>query len=132
MNKLSDIELGWLAGLLEGEGCFRISQGRYPKVQLNMTDEDIVLRAASLITKLTGVVPTISVAQPAKIDWSESYSFQVSGKNAKIVMKTIVHIMGFRRRQKIWQILNGYNEPKSVLNKADIVKLVLTNKGRVA
>ena len=33
-------EIEWLAGLLEGEGCF--SFDRRPVIQVQMTDEDVV------------------------------------------------------------------------------------------
>lgn len=44
--------LAWLAGLLEGEGTFEAHrQGRrtYPRLSLQMCDEDVVVRVASLI-----------------------------------------------------------------------------------
>ena len=46
--------IDWLAGLLEGEGCFSIQRpnrkGRspYPTITLAMTDEDIVRHAAEI------------------------------------------------------------------------------------
>ena len=47
-------DLMWLAGLLEGEGCFAFSRrhnGKYIYyiLQLIMTDEDVVERAASIL-----------------------------------------------------------------------------------
>lgn len=41
-------DLYWLAGLLEGEGCFTYS-GSTPMVQLQMTDKDVVERASLLL-----------------------------------------------------------------------------------
>ena len=43
---LSHTEWAWLAGILEGEGCFTIIGG-YPRLVLKMTDEDIVTRVAN-------------------------------------------------------------------------------------
>lgn len=48
-NDIPPIEAAWLAGILEGEGSF-ISKGR-PKIQVAMTDQDIIIR----LSKLTGV-----------------------------------------------------------------------------
>lgn len=42
----------WLAGLLEGEGCFSVRQDgqrRSPKVLINMTDKDVIERVAALV-----------------------------------------------------------------------------------
>lgn len=37
--------LAWLAGILEGEGTFRLHQERQPCVTVAMTDEDVIRRA---------------------------------------------------------------------------------------
>lgn len=41
-------DLAWVAGILEGEGCFINAEQRgrlYPRVIVEMTDEDVVQRA---------------------------------------------------------------------------------------
>lgn len=40
MIRLTDV--AWLAGLLEGEGCIRLFQGKYPLISLGMVDGDVV------------------------------------------------------------------------------------------
>jgi len=40
-------DAAWLAGLLDGEGCFDAPRGN-PRVRLKMTDFDIVFRVAAL------------------------------------------------------------------------------------
>ncbi|KKL04526.1 hypothetical protein LCGC14_2615150 [marine sediment metagenome] len=42
-------EIAWLGGLLEGEGCFRLNEGKYPCISLGMTNEDTVIKAATLM-----------------------------------------------------------------------------------
>lgn len=46
-------ETAWLAGLLEGEGCFAVTSKSRARpdvrVELKMTDRDVVLRAAALM-----------------------------------------------------------------------------------
>ena len=60
--QLSDIEIAWLAGLLEGEGSFGIddrSATRYedstapavPRLELSMVDEDVIAKVARLLRK---------------------------------------------------------------------------------
>lgn len=46
--KIQVKEIAWLAGLMEGEGSFFLSQNQ-PKMALLMSDEDIVSRAALLL-----------------------------------------------------------------------------------
>lgn len=128
---ITDIELGWLAGLLEGEGSFTMnSDSKGVRVQLAMTDEDIVLRASIIIQSITGKRHTVYCydAPKGKPDWSAAYKLGICGKDAKKVMKRIVRLMGQRRRKKIWQLLNGYRQPKVSMSKDDIVKLVINNR----
>ena len=44
---MNSLDWAWVAGLLEGEGCFTFSSNGYPRIQLQMTDEDIVSRIAN-------------------------------------------------------------------------------------
>lgn len=124
---LSDLELGWLAGLLEGEGGFQFG-GNTQTIRLEMSDEDIVVRAALLIKKMIGKEPTIRYQHRGNDKHSATYIISISGENARFVMKTIVGLMGKRRRQRIWQCLNRF-KPITLTSteRADILKLVVTN-----
>jgi hypothetical protein len=51
------IDVAWLAGILEGEGSF-ISKGR-PRIQVAMTDQDIIAR----LSELTGVGRVYAVSR---------------------------------------------------------------------
>ncbi len=42
------VDLAWAAGLLEGEGCFHSTQNR-PRITVNMTDEDVLLRLQAVL-----------------------------------------------------------------------------------
>lgn len=44
----SETDIAWLAGLLEGEGCFSTPAHRGPFVTVKMTDRDIIDRVAVL------------------------------------------------------------------------------------
>ncbi len=41
-------EIAWLGGLLEGEGCFLLSSKWHPSIRLKMTDEDTVVKVATM------------------------------------------------------------------------------------
>lgn len=128
---ITDIELGWLAGLLEGEASFTMnSDSKGVRIQLAMTDEDVVLRALIIVQAITGKRHNVYCydAPKSKPDWSAAYKLNICGKDAKKVMKKIVRLMGQRRRKKIWQLLNGYREPKVSMTKDEIVKLVIDNR----
>jgi hypothetical protein len=43
---MSDLDWAWLAGLLDGEATFRFGSG-LPRIQLQMTDEDLIQRVAN-------------------------------------------------------------------------------------
>lgn len=54
---ISNEDLHWLAGLLEGEGSFLKgppSAPRHPVVALQMTDEDVVSRVAAMFGRKPG------------------------------------------------------------------------------
>ena len=110
---LTDLELGWLAGLLEGEGYFGYDKSNSTKViELCMADEDIIYRAAVMISKVTGKQPNINFVPPKTESRVPTYRFKISGKSAVKIMKLLVKLMGSRRRKRIWQALNGYQGVK--------------------
>lgn len=126
-HSLTDLEVGWLAGLLEGEGGFQFGGGSQT-IRLEMTDEDIVLRAAALIHKLTNHLPNVRFQYRGNRDHSGTYIFSISGPVACQVMKLIVPYMGYRRRQRIWQVLNRHKAKKvKPSDVAELVKLVVNN-----
>jgi hypothetical protein len=110
MPSPSELEVAWLAGLLEGEGSFcKLVKIRRPKkkapwkdpyiaVQLGMTDEDVVARAAALM----GVTyQQRKTPQGRKM----MYQCRAAGVRAEILMKLLRPWMGERRRKQIEDIL---------------------------
>ena len=95
-------DIYWLAGLLEGGGCFR-SRGKSTLIiQLWMTDRDIVERAHTLMGATTTI--TVSKRPPRK----DAYYFHCSGDLAKYWMETLLPLMGERRREKIKECLSKW------------------------
>lgn len=110
---MSPEEVAWVAGLLEGEGCFFITWsqtrvGEYPRMQLRccMTDEDIVRKLYSMVGgKVSGPIQKKKVSadgQLPKLQW-----LWVMGRRngAEDLMKRIRPYMGTRRGAKIDEIL---------------------------
>lgn len=91
----------WLAGLLEGEGCFDINVNGDPRIRLEMTDKDVVERAHGIMGG-RGMVRTIRRVPPH----NDTYQCTVSGKQARLVLSKIMPLMGRRRTRKIEYILS--------------------------
>lgn len=101
-----DIE--WLAGLLEGEGCFGFyylkrnqnGTGYYcPQIRLSMTDRDVVGRAAKLMG--TRVYLREGTPKGNKPVWTT----RAAGAKAAGWMMTLYMLLGERRRTKIQEVL---------------------------
>lgn len=105
-------EIHWLAGLLEGEGSFGLrkmvtkrnghSWTYYrPRLQVSMTDKDIVDRAAKLIglTTYKG-----GVCKSGKQMWMTA----CQGSRAASWMMTLYPLMGQRRQAKIRESLIAF------------------------
>lgn len=112
---MRDTDLAWLAGLLEGEGCFffgkKVSRRvgvRLPpvvKIQLKMTDLDVVCRAAALM----GARDPITYSKPT-VAGKPIYECFVSGVAAKDIMFLLLPHMGERRTEKILSGLADWYE----------------------
>lgn len=92
--------IAWLAGLLEGEGSFKKpapSAPHLPIVTVQMTDEDVIARAARLVgVGYCSVIPKNPRHQP---------TFVMSAKEtrARDLMLALRPLMGQRRRGQIDQ-----------------------------
>lgn len=107
---LSDIY--WLAGLLEGEGCFTYDKNTSKtQIQLSMMDSDTVLKAAKIMNNR-------NVHTYFRDGVKDVYRFNVYANLAIQWMMTLYPLMGERRRKKIEEILSrwkNYNSPKQLL-----------------
>lgn len=105
----------WLAGLLEGEGCFSLDRrlgGRRDgiRVILEMCDKDVVELAARY---MHSPVRRISRKHPRK----DTYRVEARGAKAERVMRAVQQWMGGRRGAKIDELLampNLSHQPKAV------------------
>jgi hypothetical protein len=79
---ISDVDLHWLAGLLEGEGSFLAgppSAPRSPAIQFWMTDRDVVERAAAMLD--SAVMP----GAPRRAHWKTTYAVRLRGPRAVVL-----------------------------------------------
>lgn len=104
----SGYELGWLVGLLEGEGHF--SYAGTQQLVIGMTDLDTVLKFKRLCEKLLQLSKPIHLitTHTGRNQDSIMYSIRLYGAKARAIMRLIVRHMSARRRAAIWQALNKF------------------------
>lgn len=108
IKRPSDFGLGWLVGLLEGEGHFSYSGTQ--QLVLGMTDEDIVLKYKAFIEDIlqTDKPLHLIVTHTGRSADLTMFTIRLYGANARAIMRLVVPYMGQRRRAKIWQTINGF------------------------
>jgi hypothetical protein len=107
---VSTIDIAWLAGLLEGEACFcvcdrRVKDKTYKRIyiQLVMTDQDVVERAANLLGTSAKPMPWRNNGM-TKPTW-RAY---LCGDKAAGWMMTLYKLLGHRRQAKIRECLSAW------------------------
>lgn len=110
---LREQDLYWLAGILEGEGCFRLkssakkkSGGNYIKavIELNMTDQDVILKAF----EIAGVGKVYGPYRKSRDlpHYKSMYNWTVGKESEALQLMLILRpLMGERRGAKIDEIL---------------------------
>lgn len=108
-HRLSELELGWVAGLLEGEGCFTIKKGKRkngfsctPAVRVVSTDRDV-------IDRLHKLVPAGGVCEPTRKTkgGKQIYSWSLQSTEAVLdLLVVVLPLMGERRQNRIREILS--------------------------
>ena len=93
----------WLAGLLEGEGCFRFgkwaSKGNGCQITVEMTDEDVIVKAAEVMgTK-------VYFHKPRRLGCKPTWYTGACGDKAAAIARQILPFMGQRRKAKIEELL---------------------------
>jgi DNA-binding transcriptional regulator YiaG len=102
---MKDTDLAWLAGLLEGEGSFLKappSKPNCPHVSLEMTDKDVVERAALL---MEGKAVRVNIRNDL---WKQSYRVIIRGSRGVALMRLLYSMMSARRRAQIDAALETY------------------------
>lgn len=109
MQKFTELELHWLAGYLEGEGCFFFTgyHKTCPIIQARATDKDVVERVA----RIMGVpFEKIKCPKKQKPHHKQQYKFYVGSDRATFWMRQLLPLMGDRRKEtltKILQLVSG-------------------------
>jgi hypothetical protein len=102
-----ECDISWLAGLLEGEGTFGMTRRgarAYPVVSVEMTDEDIVLRAARILR-----AGPVRKRDPKYETWRATHIVTLTGHRAAEWMRRLCGRMGKRRTLTIETALGAYH-----------------------
>lgn len=109
-DKLSDFELGWVVGILEGEGCFFITSRTkgpygpylYARVAVCMTDRDVLER----LQRVTGI-GMLEKIRERKDPKHKPISQWIVCRNQEAIelMVAVYPHMGARRQAKIREVL---------------------------
>lgn len=106
---VSDFELGWLVGIIEGEGSISC---RYNKktgylcaeLTVSSTDEDMVDRLHNLYPGKSSYV------KKYRNHFKEQYIWAVTSRQGiRTILSTIYPYMGKRRKERIEQVLSEFN-----------------------
>ena len=96
-------DLYWIAGLLEGEGCFSISRNT-PAIIVGMTDEDVVKSVCDTWGS------TLRGPKRMKGSRKDVWVTSIHGSNAVGWMQTLFKLLGRRRQTRIREILNVWRK----------------------
>ncbi len=129
-------DLGWVAGILEGEGCFYtkvVKNGESfslaTRIIVSMTDKDVLIRFQHLCGGWIGgpYLPRKSVRQV--------WSWNLWGANAVALMKKVRPYMGERRSRKIDEAVAAHAasvERRQALNRIKGLHMAKVVNGRRA
>lgn len=112
----TELELAWISGIWEGEGCWGYKKPRVRnysngktytqnpelRMSIQMTDEDIVDRVAKIMDN-RGVTYTHVPIKKEK-GWKPLYTFSITGKSAVLWTNLMISYLGKRRLEKIEMI----------------------------
>ena len=108
---MNEIEIAWLAGYLEGEGCFGIYNSKnndYPSIHVATTDLDILYK----VKELMNTNSFSSDLRTGKNGWKRTYRTISFGEKSITTMKEILPHMGERRTKKILEIIEAWKNRK--------------------
>jgi len=98
MTNISVRDIAWLAGLLEGEGCFYLA--KTPSITISMTDKDVIEKVASLFNR--------EIYLRNHLAKKKSYEVGIYGSDAVAWMFTIYSFMKERRKERIRNIVKKW------------------------
>jgi hypothetical protein len=115
MNELTPEQVAWLAGIYEGEGSCAITTGRAIRVEIVMTDQDVIDR----IQFVTGLGSVTSLA-PRGENYKPAYRWSIGSIGAVGFLNAILPWLGKRRADRAQNAIDNWNSNKKQSIAADI------------
>lgn len=101
INRLNHLEIGWVAGIIEGEGNFHAHDSTF-QIRVGMTDKDIIDR----LIETTGI-GTYTLTDRSHLGYKNCHTWTVSAINDVIhLLVSIVPLLGDRKRGEVMKMLN--------------------------
>ncbi len=114
MNELAPEQAAWLAGIYEGEGSCAITKGRAIRVEIVMTDRDIIER----VSALTGLGSVRSVAQRSR-DYKSAWRWSIGSHDAVVFLQAILPWLGSRRAARAEEAIENWTTNKKQSSTGD-------------
>jgi hypothetical protein len=111
---MNEAEVAWLAGIYEGEGSCTITTGRAIRVEIVMTDQDIVNR----VQALTGFGSVNTLAQRNE-KYKTAYRWSIGSIGAVTFLQTILPWLGERRSERAKNAIDNWTNNKKQSSKGD-------------
>lgn len=108
MNELLPAQTAWLAGIYEGEGSCAITSGRAIRVEIVMTDKDVIER----IHTLTGLGAVHSL--PCRNEkYKDAFRWSIGSVDAVEFLTAILPWLGKRRSERALEAVKNWNTNRS-------------------
>jgi hypothetical protein len=114
MNELTDVQVAYLAGIYEGEGTCKITRGRAIRVDIVMTDQDVIHN----IVNITGLGHVRTLPQRSE-NHKTAYLWGVGSGDAVAFLEAIYPWLGQRRGQRALDAINNWRTNKSQSSNVD-------------
>lgn len=111
---MTNEEIAWIAGIIEGEGTFglrhngrKTSKKLYPFLEIDMTDKDVIEKLNKLIG---GHIYVYERGKDGDLGKKSVYRVAIASKHElEPLLKSILPMMGIRRKEKILTLLEWYS-----------------------
>lgn len=100
-------DIYWIAGLLEGEGWFGITQNHALVISIAMSDLDVMEKAARLLKVNPPISQNLTNQKQYKPYWKQSFKISVCRAAASWMMM-LYPLMGERRKEQIRESLKAW------------------------
>jgi len=105
------VDIYWLAGIVEGEGCFHSSK-KTPTISIGLTDLDIIYKIRRILNDNRRISQYKN--RPGSLGTKTLYRLRYSGHKAVSIMFTLYSLLGSRRKLKIKEVINIWRTSRKV------------------